>query len=314
MSVQATNKFQSFTDLDGNPLNNGYIYIGTSGYNPETTPISIYSDADLTIPAAQPLRTSGGYIVINGSPSNIYTSGDYSITVRDSDESLVYASFANNIEPAQNIAAQALAEASTTAGQLPTLAPGDENKILTVNAAEDGYDLDIISDVAVDLSSAQTVAGVKTFSSFPVTPSSAPTTDYQASNKKYVDDSIVSGLTNITSGTYTPTLTSVTNVSSSSASNSRYIRVGNVVHCSVIIAVTPTSSGGTLTEIGISLPISSNLTSNTLSGVGNAQYSSSAMVPGLVSTDSTNDRATFLFNAQSTGTNACRVEFSYEIL
>jgi hypothetical protein len=32
------------------------------------------------------------------------------------------------------------------------------------------------------------VAGIKTFSSFPVTPNSAPTTDYQAANKKYVDD------------------------------------------------------------------------------------------------------------------------------
>lgn len=35
----------------------------------------------------------------------------------------------------------------------------------------------------------QTIADVKTFTSFPVTPSSAPTTDYQTANKKYVDDS-----------------------------------------------------------------------------------------------------------------------------
>ena len=42
----------------------------------------------------------------------------------------------------------------------------------------------------VDLTTNQTVAGVKTFSSFPVTPSSAPTTDYQVANKKYVDDQI----------------------------------------------------------------------------------------------------------------------------
>lgn len=34
----------------------------------------------------------------------------------------------------------------------------------------------------------ETVAGIKTFSSFPLTPSSAPTTDYQTANKKYVDD------------------------------------------------------------------------------------------------------------------------------
>lgn len=43
----------------------------------------------------------------------------------------------------------------------------------------------------VALTGNQVVAGIKTFSSFPVTPSSAPTTDYQTANKKYVDDNIV---------------------------------------------------------------------------------------------------------------------------
>lgn len=38
------------------------------------------------------------------------------------------------------------------------------------------------------LSGNQTVNGIKTFGSFPVTPSSAPTSDYQVANKKYVDD------------------------------------------------------------------------------------------------------------------------------
>ena len=40
----------------------------------------------------------------------------------------------------------------------------------------------------VGLTGNETVAGIKTFSSFPITPSSAPTTNYQAANKKYVDD------------------------------------------------------------------------------------------------------------------------------
>lgn len=45
------------------------------------------------------------------------------------------------------------------------------------------------SDVgAVATSGDETVAGVKTFSSFPISPSSAPTTDYQVANKKYIDD------------------------------------------------------------------------------------------------------------------------------
>ena len=44
----------------------------------------------------------------------------------------------------------------------------------------------------VSVIDAETINGVKTFGSFPVTPSSAPTTDYQVANKKYVDDNIIS--------------------------------------------------------------------------------------------------------------------------
>jgi len=43
----------------------------------------------------------------------------------------------------------------------------------------------------VSVIDAETINGVKTFGSFPVTPSSAPTTDYQVANKKYVDDNEV---------------------------------------------------------------------------------------------------------------------------
>lgn len=42
----------------------------------------------------------------------------------------------------------------------------------------------------VDKTTAQSIDGVKTFTSFPVTPTAAPTTDYQAANKKYVDDTV----------------------------------------------------------------------------------------------------------------------------
>ncbi len=43
---------------------------------------------------------------------------------------------------------------------------------------------------------AQTVAGVKTFTSFPITPSSDPSTDYQVANKQYVDNIAVAGAPN----------------------------------------------------------------------------------------------------------------------
>lgn len=43
---------------------------------------------------------------------------------------------------------------------------------------------------SVKLSKDQTISGTKTFSAFPVTPSSAPTSNYEVANKKYVDDEI----------------------------------------------------------------------------------------------------------------------------
>jgi hypothetical protein len=57
---------------------------------------------------------------------------------------------------------------------------------LATKQASLGYTAANDADV-VKLTGNQTVDGVKTFSSFPVTPSSLPTTDYQAANKAYVD-------------------------------------------------------------------------------------------------------------------------------
>jgi hypothetical protein len=48
-------------------------------------------------------------------------------------------------------------------------------------------DLEVLGD-AVRLTGAQTIAGVKTFSSRPLLPASSPTTDNEAVRKKYVDD------------------------------------------------------------------------------------------------------------------------------
>ncbi len=78
-------------DVDGEPLEDGYIYIGAAGLNPETNPISVFFDANLTIPAAQPLRTIGGFISNSGSPANVFTSLlKASITVRNKNGTLVY--------------------------------------------------------------------------------------------------------------------------------------------------------------------------------------------------------------------------------
>lgn len=44
-------------DSSGNPVVNGYIYIGTFGLDPVTNPISLFSDSALSVPIANPVRT-----------------------------------------------------------------------------------------------------------------------------------------------------------------------------------------------------------------------------------------------------------------
>ncbi|MFA6093980.1 MAG: hypothetical protein WC986_13660 [Elusimicrobiota bacterium] len=84
-----TQPIKLYTDLDGKPLDNGYIYFGTANQNPETNEVQMYWDSAGLIPAAQPVRTIGGYITRQGSPANIFATGDFSVTIRDSAGRLV---------------------------------------------------------------------------------------------------------------------------------------------------------------------------------------------------------------------------------
>lgn len=87
------NPIAQFFTLDGDPLDNGSVYIGTPGLNPETNPVAIYWDRDGLIPAAQPVKTSRGYISNNGTPARIYINDlDYSVNVRDKNGVLIYSS------------------------------------------------------------------------------------------------------------------------------------------------------------------------------------------------------------------------------
>jgi len=88
LSVQPT--FPIFTDIDGQPLEAGYIFIGVANLAPIGNPISVFWDAALTLPAAQPIRTIGGYPVNAGTPARLYVNSDYSIQVQNRNGSVVY--------------------------------------------------------------------------------------------------------------------------------------------------------------------------------------------------------------------------------
>jgi hypothetical protein len=108
MSNEVTSPFTVFFDRSGQPLDNGYIYIGTAGINPEVSPIALYWDETLTTPAAQPIRTLAGYPSRFGSPGTIFIGQtNYSIVVRDRNGALVFSSLniSTSEESLLNIAA-----------------------------------------------------------------------------------------------------------------------------------------------------------------------------------------------------------------
>lgn len=112
-------------------------------------------------------------------------------------------------------------------------------------------------------------------------------------------------------GTYTPTLTNVANMDSSTVGTFRYLQVGNTVTVSGNLTIDATAAA-TFTQVGISLPVASNFTSigdccGTCVGDGGSNGS------GVVMGDSTNDRATMYFvPAFATGT-AWYVHFTYTV-
>jgi hypothetical protein len=91
MSAQSIEQpYPIFTDADGDPLENGYIWIGVKNLYPITNPVAVYWDAALTQPAVQPIRTSGGYPVNAGTPARLYTASSYSILAQDRNGIAVY--------------------------------------------------------------------------------------------------------------------------------------------------------------------------------------------------------------------------------
>ena len=89
-AISITPGYPTFADTDGSPLNDGYVYIGLEYQDPITAPTGAFWDEAFTIPADQPLRTSGGYIVRNGSPAAVYTGASYSILVQNKNLVTVY--------------------------------------------------------------------------------------------------------------------------------------------------------------------------------------------------------------------------------
>ena len=96
MAVSILTPFPVIADIDGQPLDDGYIWIGVNGLDPVANPQTVYWDAALTDPATQPVRTRGGFALDGTARGRLFASGVYSIRVDNQNGSTVYSSLSEN--------------------------------------------------------------------------------------------------------------------------------------------------------------------------------------------------------------------------
>jgi hypothetical protein len=126
-----------------------------------------------------------------------------------------------------------------------------------------------------------------------------------------VSAAITAALTNITSGTYTPTLTNTTNLDATVAYQSQWLRVGNTVFVSGKVDIDPTAAGVTV-DMGMSLPVASNFGSaEDCAGTG---FCTAVQQGAAILADATNDRARWVFLVNDTANRSFYFSFGYRVI
>lgn len=89
-TIAVSPPYPTFSDRNGNPLDNGYIFVGDPNVDPQSNPVACFFDEALTIPAVQPIRTINGYASNAGTPARIFIDAtNYSIRVLDSKGAMI---------------------------------------------------------------------------------------------------------------------------------------------------------------------------------------------------------------------------------
>jgi hypothetical protein len=113
-------------------------------------------------------------------------------------------------------------------------------------------------------------------------------------------------------GRYTPTLTNVANLDTSTAYELQWMRVGDVVTVSGKVDVNPTANA-TLTQLGISLPVPSNFAAQENCG-GTGAVGGVAGMSAAILADTTNDRALLSFTSNDTTDRSMIFSFTYLVI
>jgi len=116
----------------------------------------------------------------------------------------------------------------------------------------------------------------------------------------------------VTSGTYTPTLTNTSNITSSSLNQATYTRIGNIINVNVSVSTTVTATA-TPSVLTLTLPINTADTSQVGVGVGNITAGdvtvNASGIVGVISAST----AEFVFYPIGSGSGTSAISFQYNL-
>lgn len=139
--------YTAIADIDGSPLDAGFLFFGEYGKDPELFPVEVFWDADFTVPAAQPIRTRNGYPVRNGSPTKVYLkTAQHSIAIKNRNSAFILVDFNNKGWDSSFVTYQGITQEHVNDGvdsiaQLRTINPKRKGVRLYLNSVIAGKDL-----------------------------------------------------------------------------------------------------------------------------------------------------------------------------
>lgn len=128
------------------------------------------------------------------------------------------------------------------------------------------------------------------------------------------DGSVSSGTSGVSEGTYTPTITGVSNYSSATITNLKWVRAGNKVTVFGFVSAKATASG--FCTFSITLPVSSALSGgdDDIGGAGTFQdVTASTYVPVMITSTSTQAKISFKTTTVSPTATSGSITFSYTV-
>lgn len=129
---------------------------------------------------------------------------------------------------------------------------------------------------------------------------------------KTVSDTAFTAISQAMYGVYTPTVTNGTNMAANTPREHTWMRVGNTVTVSGFVDADPTAGAATATDFGVALPVASDF-ANVWECAGGGFSGEAPYTPAAVFADTTNNRATVVFYANTTAVRTVGYSFTYQV-